>query len=289
MLKALLSRRLAQAGSTAAAAVTSRAGVGGGWVALHSSAAAAASLQVKIPALGESISDGTVSAVLKQAGDRVEEDEAILQIETDKVTVDVRAPQAGFIEAILVKEDDNVEVGHVVASISDSAKGTASKPAPAAKSAEASAPPAEAKNESKQQSGSRTKAPAAAAAAPAPAAPAAAAAEAAEPAHRAPSIAFPPRRTPDGKPISMLPASDAKQMLASMLAAAGGGSSSSAGPSAAAPIPEQYRNMIAVPIVGGSMPILRGPPVPSRGPPGPARQVISDREMEAIMLGGAEP
>lgn len=103
MLKALLSRRLAQAGSTAAAAVTSRAGVGGGWVALHSSAAAAASLQVKIPALGESISDGTVSAVLKQAGDRVEEDEAILQIETDKVTVDVRAPQAGFIEAILVR------------------------------------------------------------------------------------------------------------------------------------------------------------------------------------------
>ncbi|KAL4853863.1 Cilia- and flagella-associated protein 58 [Chlorella vulgaris] len=291
MLKALLSRRLAQAGSTAAAAVTSRAGVGGGWLALHSSAAAAASLQVKIPALGESISDGTVSAVLKQAGDRVEEDEAILQIETDKVTVDVRAPQAGFIEAILVKEDDNVEVGHVVASISDSAKGTASKPAPAAKSAEASAaPPAEAKKESKQQSGSSSEAPAAAAAAPAPAAPAAAAAtEAAERAHRAPSIAFPPRRTPDGKPISMLPASDAKQMLASMLAAAGGGSSSSAGPSAAAPIPEQYRNMIAVPIVGGSMPILRGPPVPSRGPPGPARQVISDREMEAIMLGGAEP
>ncbi len=43
-----------------------------------------------------------MAAVLKEAGQRVEEDEAILQIETDKVTVDVRAPSAGVVEAILV-------------------------------------------------------------------------------------------------------------------------------------------------------------------------------------------
>lgn len=101
MLRTLVTRRLP------AALLPGLAG-GGSWAAaaavnaLHGSALAAASVQVKIPALGESISDGTVAAVLKQAGDRVEEDEPILQIETDKVTVDVRAPQAGVLEAILV-------------------------------------------------------------------------------------------------------------------------------------------------------------------------------------------
>lgn len=68
----------------------------------HLNALAFASLQVKIPALGESITDGAVAAILKQPGDPVEEDEPIVQIETDKVTVDVRAPTAGTIETILV-------------------------------------------------------------------------------------------------------------------------------------------------------------------------------------------
>lgn len=107
-----LSRQLGLRARAAAAA-----GGGGGWAALaaagalHTSAALAASLQVKIPALGESISDGTVATVLKQAGEQVEEDEAILQIETDKVTVDVRAPRAGVIEAILVRSGVGWEVG----------------------------------------------------------------------------------------------------------------------------------------------------------------------------------
>jgi 2-oxoglutarate dehydrogenase E2 component (dihydrolipoamide succinyltransferase) len=120
MLRSLLSRQralgpcLSAAASAAPAAAVPAAagGSGSGWWGLAAAAVSArlhtagapllASLQVKIPALGESISDGTVSAVLKQAGDRVEEDEPILQIETDKVTVDVRAPRAGVIEAILV-------------------------------------------------------------------------------------------------------------------------------------------------------------------------------------------
>ena len=55
-----------------------------------------------MPALGESISDGTVSTLLKQPGDAVAEDEPILQIETDKVVVDVRAPNAGVLENYLV-------------------------------------------------------------------------------------------------------------------------------------------------------------------------------------------
>ena len=57
---------------------------------------------IKVPSMGESIEEGTISAVLKQEGDSVEMDEAIFQIETDKVTVDVRAPGAGVIKKILV-------------------------------------------------------------------------------------------------------------------------------------------------------------------------------------------
>lgn len=67
------------------------------------SSMAMASLQVQVPALGESITDGTIATILKQPGDAVEEDEPILQIETDKVTIDVRSPKAGTVEAILVR------------------------------------------------------------------------------------------------------------------------------------------------------------------------------------------
>lgn len=57
---------------------------------------------LQVPALGESITDGTIATLLKQPGDAVAEDEPILQIETDKVTIDVRAPQAGILEQFLV-------------------------------------------------------------------------------------------------------------------------------------------------------------------------------------------
>lgn len=311
MLRSLLSRQralgpcMSAAASAAPATAPPAAGGGGGWWGLAAAAVSArlhtagapllASLQVKIPALGESISDGTVSAVLKQAGDRVEEDEPILQIETDKVTVDVRAPRAGVIEAILVKPDDNVEVGHVVASIGD---GDGAQPAAAAAPAPPQPTPAPQQPQQQPPEQPRKAAPAAAAAAPAAAAPAApeAAPPAAPPAgHRAPSIAFPPRRTPEGEPISALPPAAAKQLLAAMLSGGGAGADAGSAPTAAAaaaasrpPVPDQYKHMIAVPIVGGSMPTLRGMPVPA-GPPGPPRRTMTDAEMEAIMLGGAEP
>ena len=57
---------------------------------------------IKVPSMGESIEEGTISAVLKQEGDSVEMDETIFQIETDKVTVDVRAPEAGVLTKIMV-------------------------------------------------------------------------------------------------------------------------------------------------------------------------------------------
>ena len=53
--------------------------------------------------MGESIEEGTISAILKQEGDAVEMDEAMFQIETDKVTVDVRASEAGVIDKIMVR------------------------------------------------------------------------------------------------------------------------------------------------------------------------------------------
>ncbi|PRW33154.1 dihydrolipoamide acetyltransferase [Chlorella sorokiniana] len=238
----------------------------------HNARQLLSSLQVKIPALGESIADGTVAAVLKQVGDRVEEDEPILQIETDKVTVDVRAPKAGIVEAILVKPDDNVEVGHVVASIG---------PLGSTAAAEAPQPAA-----TQQQQAAAEPPPPPAAAAPrqAAAAPAAAPSAAAALAHREPSIRFPPRRTAEGEQISALPRTEAERMMAQLL----GGGAQQAQQAQREPIPEEYKHMIAVPIVGGSRPILRGMPVPS-GPPGPPRRTMTDAEMEAIMLGGADP
>jgi pyruvate/2-oxoglutarate dehydrogenase complex dihydrolipoamide acyltransferase (E2) component len=186
---------------------------------------------------------------------------------------------------VQVKPDDNVEVGHVVASISDSdaaAPAPADAEAPAAPKAE---PPAEkpAKAPKPKKAAAAAPPPKPAASAPAPEQPPAAAA------HRTPSIRFPPRRTPDGELISALPRSEAQSLLAQLLGGGDGEAAAAAGGAAAVPqIPDEYRDMIAVPIVGGSMPILRGPPVPA-GPPGPPRRTMSDREMEAIMLGGADP
>lgn len=123
----------------------------------------------------------------------------------------------------------------------------------------------------------------AAAAAPAAAAPAAPAAAAG----RTPSIRFPPRRAPSGEQLSTLPRERAAALLAQLVAGEGASGGDGAASQRAA-VPDQYKHMIAVPIVGGSMPILRGMAVPA-GPPGPPRRTMTDAEMEAIMLGGADP
>ena len=60
-------------------------------------------LEIKIDSFGESITEGTVAEVLKERGDSVAEDTVILQIDTDKVTIDVRAPEGGVIDSILVR------------------------------------------------------------------------------------------------------------------------------------------------------------------------------------------
>ncbi|XAR67430.1 Dihydrolipoyllysine-residue succinyltransferase [Bertholletia excelsa] len=76
-----------------------------------------------VPFMGESIGDGTLAKFLKNLGDRVEVDEPIAQVETDKVTIDVASPEAGVIQEFVAKEGDTVEQGTKVAIISKSGEG----------------------------------------------------------------------------------------------------------------------------------------------------------------------
>jgi len=92
------------------------------------------SIEIKVPAMGESVTEATVSKWFKKEGDAVRRDEPLLELETDKVTVEVPAPADGSIETIAVKEGDTVQVGAILGAISEGAKGKAalSKTAPAA-------------------------------------------------------------------------------------------------------------------------------------------------------------
>jgi 2-oxoglutarate dehydrogenase E2 component (dihydrolipoamide succinyltransferase) len=92
---------------------------------------------VQVPALGESITEGTLAQWLKKPGEAVKADEAIASLETDKVSVDVPSPVAGVLTEQLVHEGDNVAVGAVIARIDQNA--TAGAAAPAAAPAEAAA------------------------------------------------------------------------------------------------------------------------------------------------------
>jgi len=93
---------------------------------------------VNLPALGESVTEGTVTRWLKNVGDRVEVDEPLLEVSTDKVDTEIPSPIAGIIEAILVAEDETVEVGTALVTIGDGA--APAEEAPAAPAAEEAAP-----------------------------------------------------------------------------------------------------------------------------------------------------
>jgi 2-oxoglutarate dehydrogenase E2 component (dihydrolipoamide succinyltransferase) len=88
---------------------------------------------VEVPALGESITEGTLAQWLKKPGEAVAADEPIASLETDKVSVEVPSPVAGVLTEQLVSEGDNVEVGAVIARIDEKATaGSAVAPAPKA-------------------------------------------------------------------------------------------------------------------------------------------------------------
>ena len=120
--------------------------------------------EVIMPALGESVTEGTVTTWLKSVGDAVETDEPLVEVSTDKVDSEVPAPASGFLAEIRVPEDETVEVGTVLAVITAQAP-SAAPSEPAAPAATAAAPAAPAQHEPVAAS------PAPQAPAPAPAAP----------------------------------------------------------------------------------------------------------------------
>lgn len=97
---------------------------------------------VNLPALGESVTEGTVTRWLKQVGDRVEVDEPLLEVSTDKVDTEIPSPIAGVIEEILVAEDETAEVGAPLVRIGDGSGG-GSAPEAAAPAEEAPEAPAD--------------------------------------------------------------------------------------------------------------------------------------------------
>jgi len=125
--------------------------------------------EVKVPTLGESVTEATVGQWLKKPGDAVKADEPVVSLETDKVAIEVPAPVAGVLGEWLVKEGDTVNVGAVIATVGEGAAGASPKPpkaeaASAAKSEAAPAPaetaPAPASGEADNASGAITLSPA---------------------------------------------------------------------------------------------------------------------------------
>lgn len=174
---------------------------------------------VNLPALGESVTEGTVTRWLKNVGDRVEVDEPLLEVSTDKVDTEIPSPVAGVVEEILVAEDETVEVGTPLVRIGDGSGAAA----PAADAAPAEQPVSEQPVAAEQP----------AAAQPAPAeqpasaeqpAPAPAAAEQPAPAEQ-------PAAAPQPEPVAQ-PAAEAEQPTPAPEAAV-------AAPAAVAPAPEQ--------------------------------------------------
>ena len=98
---------------------------------------------VELPALGESVTEGTVTRWLVAVGDTVAVDDPIVEVSTDKVDTEIPSPVAGVVEQILVEEDEDVEVGAALVVIGDGSSAPAAAPAaPTAEAPAASAPAA---------------------------------------------------------------------------------------------------------------------------------------------------
>ena len=89
------------------------------------------SIDIHVPTLGESVSDATIARWIKKAGETVAVDEPVVELETDKVTLEVPSPVAGILEEIIAAEGDTVEVGALLARVNESATSKANKQATA--------------------------------------------------------------------------------------------------------------------------------------------------------------
>src|SRR5215468_3959934 len=96
---------------------------------------------IRVPTLGESVTEATIGRWFKQASEAVAVDEPLVELETDKVTIEVPAPSAGVLSDIAAKDGDTVAVGALLGQIKDGAAAPAAAPPAAAKPA-AAPPPA---------------------------------------------------------------------------------------------------------------------------------------------------
>ena len=97
------------------------------------------STEIRVPTLGESVTEATIGQWFKQVGDSVAADEPLVELETDKVTIEVPAPAAGVLEAISAQPGETVDVGALLGAIGGAGAVVTPKPAEAAKPAEAKA------------------------------------------------------------------------------------------------------------------------------------------------------
>src|SRR5215468_11697410 len=88
--------------------------------------------EIRVPTLGESVTEATIGRWFKKAGDAVAVDEPLVELETDKVTIEVPAPSAGTLGEIVAKDGETVAVGALLGQIKDGAATAAAKPAAAA-------------------------------------------------------------------------------------------------------------------------------------------------------------
>src|SRR6266403_2717363 len=98
--------------------------------------------EIRVPTLGESVTEATIGRWFKKPGDAVAVDEPLVELETDKVTIEVPAPSAGTLGEIAAKDGDTVAVGALLGLINDGAAGAAKPAAAPAKAAAAAAAPA---------------------------------------------------------------------------------------------------------------------------------------------------
>src|SRR5215203_3602394 len=105
------------------------------------------STEVVMPQMGESIAEGTITKWLKKVGERVERDEPLFEISTDKVDAEIPSPAAGTLTEVRFNEGDTVEVNTVVAVLDGASAGDGSSPAAEGEAA----PPAPGKTEEPKQ------------------------------------------------------------------------------------------------------------------------------------------
>src|SRR6186997_2556263 len=97
--------------------------------------------EIRVPTLGESVTEATIGRWFKKPGDAVAVDEPLVELETDKVTIEVPAPSAGTLGEIAAKDGETVAVGALLGQINEGGAGAAAKPAAAPARAAASAAP----------------------------------------------------------------------------------------------------------------------------------------------------